>query len=199
MRSVLALVAAVAVLACLGGASAALSPAQVENALKAQALDISNLKGTMKNLGDRVTAQGSRTTALTGRVNVVNNTLISVNQKIQPLLKIQPSLIRVPELIDDLAALQAAVQPLLNNRAALLALLTLPAKFANLTSTVDELAKEVKSQNASLAAINVNLATLAPLLDNTVVGNLVSLSTNADSLLSLAPKANALLGLLTIG
>lgn len=47
--------------------------------------------------------------------------------------------------------------------------------------------------------LQVNLATLAPLLDNTVVGNLVSLSTNADSLLSLAPKANALLGLLTIG
>ncbi len=94
-RSALALLAAVAVLSCLGGTSAALTPAQVQQKLTVHDRDIAGLKTTTKNLGDRVTAQGSRTTELNGRVNVLNNTIISINQKIKPLKDIEPSLLLV--------------------------------------------------------------------------------------------------------
>ncbi|KAL4418697.1 hypothetical protein ABPG77_008711 [Micractinium sp. CCAP 211/92] len=193
MRSALALLAAVAALSCLGGTSAALTPAQVQQKLTVHDRDIAGLKTTTKNLGDRVTAQGSRTTELNGRVNVLNNTIISINQKIKPLKDIEPSLLLVPDLLTDFAALRPLI---VNNKAVLQELLGLPAKLANLTATVDKLAADVKSQNDSIADLKVSLN---PLLQGNVINNLVSLSSNTGSLLSLADKSSALLGLLTIG
>lgn len=81
-------------LSCLGGASA-VTLAQLQNTVTAQARDIANLRQTIKNLETRITAQGARATGINGRVNVLNTTIISVNQKIKPLLQIQPSLVQV--------------------------------------------------------------------------------------------------------
>lgn len=203
MRSAIVLLAVGAVLSCLGGASA-VTLAQLQNTVTAQARDIANLRQTIRNLETRITAQGARATGINGRVNVLNTTIISVNQKIKPLLQIQPSLVQVPDLISDFNALQAAVQPLIANRVALLALLTLPANVTSLTTRVTKLESNSKTQNDSLAALQLNVQPLLDAAPNLLslsgsATSLLGLADNSASLLSLAPKANALLGLLTIG
>ncbi|KAL4440612.1 hypothetical protein ABPG75_003613 [Micractinium tetrahymenae] len=157
MRSAAALLAALAVLSGMGSA-AAVTLTQLESKVNVQ-------DATLTNLGNRVTAQGLRTTALTGRVNVLNNTVISLDK-----LKVGPAIIKLDNL-------QNAVQGLLNIKAQLLAL---PAGFANLTTVVNDLAQQMQTQSDSLAALQVNLQ---PLLDNKA--GLLNLAVNANSLLAL--------------